>query len=176
MRSFLYGTLPTLPPTREGKTYNLICFVLYRHRMVQYPQICFSALSVAEVNISSGENKTAPNCSTWVRPSSASKCQTDRYKSVSFVANIVVFNKVVSFLKTQTYTFFIKIRDIQFFLQILMLRVCKLEEYYAWGALKFHRVLECRLAYNNHTLVNQFRAVNQGNKFSQSKLCYLFNV
>ena len=63
---------PVSRPSVRGRT--LICFVLCRHRMVQYAQICFSALSMAEVNLSSGENNTATNCSTWVRSSSAGKC------------------------------------------------------------------------------------------------------
>ena len=122
-------------PRPSVRRRTLICFVLCRHRMVQYAQICFSALSMAEVNLSSRENNTATNCSTWVRSSSAGKCESSQKCSRS--CKLLWFSIKSAYLKTQRYTygFYIKATGRDFFPQILMLKVCKLEKFSAWNIL-----------------------------------------
>lgn len=65
---------------------------------------------MAEVRLSSGENETAPNCSTWIGSSSAGKEKTDIHKSVVFAAKYCGFqsSRTVYVKLRITGTFFIK--------------------------------------------------------------------
>lgn len=101
--------------------------LLCRHRVVQHPQVCFSALSMAEVRLSSGENETTPNCSTWVGSASAGKKKTDIHKSVIFAAKYCGFQSSrICETKNYRYPFSLRVQLVKFFLPILMLKVCRL--------------------------------------------------
>lgn len=108
--------------------------LLCRHRVVQHPQVYFSALSVAEVRLSSGENETTPNCSTWVGSASAGKKKTDIHKSVIFAAKYCGFQSSrICETKNYRYPFSLRVQLVKFFLLILMLKVCRLKEFSAWN-------------------------------------------
>lgn len=99
--------------------------------MVQYTQVCISALSMAEVNVSSGENETASDCFTRVGPTSASKNNINR--SLTFSISFCYKNYYLAGI------FFPENFDVR--------RHVNFEDALHEKCLHFDRVLECVLPY-----------------------------